>query len=293
MSRSQARDKDRQAFLSDIRRGHRPITIYRHGLGDQSRSPSRSRNTGHQCGSGTSGSISPVSEYHDAPSSPLPSSDEELERIVPEPQANDAGSHQDRKLKVRVHFDQCPEESDYERRPELYRSNERNRNPARVFSRHVDDKAYIRNEDYSSDENDVRPAGHTEDRTHVRHEDDHKDEKSLRKLIEGYEKKRLFICCDGTWQNASGTMTPLTNVAKLARAVDRLGRDTNMLVEGAELYREHGEQENTYVGLVRQIVYYSSGIGGQTALNIERGFSGLTGKGTVSIKIACGANRVC
>ncbi|KAI3538699.1 hypothetical protein CABS02_11663 [Colletotrichum abscissum] len=77
-------------------------------------------------------------------------------------------------------------------------------------------------------------------------------------------------------------MTPLTNVAKLARAVDRLGRDTNMLVEGAELYREHGEQENTYVGLVRQIVYYSSGIGGQTALNIERGFSGLTGKGLTS-----------
>ncbi|KAL3300593.1 putative alpha/beta hydrolase domain-containing protein [Colletotrichum asianum] len=77
-------------------------------------------------------------------------------------------------------------------------------------------------------------------------------------------------------------MTPLTNVAKLARAVDRLGRDTHMPEKNSQLYREHGDQHQTYVGLVRQIVYYSSGIGGQTALNIERGFSGLTGKGLTS-----------
>jgi len=50
-------------------------------------------------------------------------------------------------------------------------------------------------------------------------------------------KKRLFICCDGTWQNAVGTNRPLTNVARFARSVKRKGWDD-----------------------VVQIVYYASGL---------------------------------
>jgi Uncharacterized alpha/beta hydrolase domain (DUF2235) len=50
--------------------------------------------------------------------------------------------------------------------------------------------------------------------------------------------KRLFICCDGTWQNAIGTNRPLTNVARFARSVKRKGWDD-----------------------VVQIVYYASGVG--------------------------------
>jgi hypothetical protein len=50
--------------------------------------------------------------------------------------------------------------------------------------------------------------------------------------------KRLFICCDGTWQNAIGTNRPLTNVARFARSVKRKGHDDAV-----------------------QIVYYASGVG--------------------------------
>ncbi|KAK2732610.1 hypothetical protein CKAH01_08708 [Colletotrichum kahawae] len=135
---------------------------------------------------------------------------------------------------------------------------EDNRNPVRTFAGHIEDGA--------------RPLD----------EDDPRDENDKKLIAESHEKKRMFICCDGTWQNASGTMTPLTNVAKLARAVDRLGRDVHVPAKMSVCYRERGNQEKTRFGLVRQIVYYSSGIGGQTALNIERGFSGLTGKGLTS-----------
>ncbi|KAK8034155.1 hypothetical protein PG993_009150 [Apiospora rasikravindrae] len=45
------------------------------------------------------------------------------------------------------------------------------------------------------------------------------------RMGEDCEQKRIFICCDGTGKNASGTIDPLTNVAKLARAVDRFGYD--------------------------------------------------------------------
>ncbi|KAF3798422.1 hypothetical protein GCG54_00013162 [Colletotrichum gloeosporioides] len=107
------------------------------------------------------------------------------------------------------------------------------------------------------------------------------------------DKKRLFICCDGTWQNASGTTTPLTNVAKLARAVFRLGEDDYehadpeeeasvrqlAKTDPDELGNKEPRDDEAHVGLVRQVIYYSGGIGGQAALNVERGYSGLTGKG--------------
>ncbi|KAH0434184.1 hypothetical protein CcaCcLH18_05508 [Colletotrichum camelliae] len=112
-------------------------------------------------------------------------------------------------------------------------------------------------------------------------------------LMENCEKKRLFICCDGTWQNASSTISPLSNVAKLARAVTRLGEDTYKHADPTEVNTVHAraqsDPQSVYnfdpndkkarAGLVRQLVYYSSGIGGQTALAVERGYSGLTSKG--------------
>lgn len=36
-----------------------------------------------------------------------------------------------------------------------------------------------------------------------------------------FERKRIFVCCDGTWKNVSGTTAALMNVAKLSRAVTR------------------------------------------------------------------------
>lgn len=161
--------------------------------------------------------------------------------------------------------------------------NEDNRNPVRTFAGHIEDGARPLDEDDPRDVDYVRRAGHTRGGARPLDEDDPRDENDEKLIAESHEKKRMFICCDGTWQNASGTMTPLTNVAKLARAVDRLGRDVHVPAKMSVCYRERGNQGKTRFGLVRQIVYYSSGIGGQTALNIERGFSGLTGKGTVSV----------
>ncbi|KAI8945513.1 hypothetical protein F4801DRAFT_584363 [Xylaria longipes] len=47
--------------------------------------------------------------------------------------------------------------------------------------------------------------------------------KFFRAINEQVGKRRLFVCCDGTWVNASGTTAPLTNVARFARAIDRFG----------------------------------------------------------------------
>ncbi|WDK17127.1 hypothetical protein CGRA01v4_08410 [Colletotrichum graminicola] len=137
--------------------------------------------------------------------------------------------------------------------------------------------------------NTARNNGHSD------HGEDRKvADQSERWFMELCEMKRLFICCDGTWQNASGTITPLTNVAKLARAVIRLGNDyyEHPDPKEAEDVRRLARDDvdrlyDTYypkdtkarVGLVRQLVYYSSGIGGQTAIQLERGYSGMTGKG--------------
>lgn len=57
--------------------------------------------------------------------------------------------------------------------------------------------------------------------------------------IEGNQtKKRIFICCDETWQNAIGTNRPLTNVAGFVCSITPTDADGIM-----------------------QIVYYASGIG--------------------------------
>jgi hypothetical protein len=103
----------------------------------------------------------------------------------------------------------------------------------------------------------------------------------MRSMVECCEKKRLFVCCDGTWQNASGSVAPLTNVAKLARAVYRLGEDDFQVPEGDHNINNNwgsGAAHDRY-GVVRQIVYYSSGVGSKSSLWSDSSFAGATGKG--------------
>ncbi|KAK8058097.1 hypothetical protein PG994_008545 [Apiospora phragmitis] len=93
------------------------------------------------------------------------------------------------------------------------------------------------------------------------------------------EKKRLFICCDGTRNNASGTVDPLTNVAKLARAVHRTGDDPYMIPKKSDVI-EHSlsANESKRFGYVRQIVYYSSGVGSRSVLGTDSLYAAAFGK---------------
>ncbi|KAL2827997.1 hypothetical protein BDW59DRAFT_159955 [Aspergillus cavernicola] len=97
----------------------------------------------------------------------------------------------------------------------------------------------------------------------------------LKAVDEKFGKKRLFVCCDGTWKNASGTIEPLTNVARLARCVGRVGH-----VE----YDDDGNLMDKYTTSVSQVTYYSPGVGSQSALlvPVDSGFSGATGKGVTA-----------
>ncbi|KAH7370432.1 hypothetical protein BKA65DRAFT_387744 [Rhexocercosporidium sp. MPI-PUGE-AT-0058] len=72
--------------------------------------------------------------------------------------------------------------------------------------------------------------------------------------------KRLFVCCDGTWKSASGSIAPPTNVARFARSVDRHGMESAQAVS--------------------QIVYYAGGVGTTSVLPVpvDYLYSGLTGE---------------
>ncbi|KAI1473233.1 uncharacterized protein F4812DRAFT_43286 [Daldinia caldariorum] len=71
-------------------------------------------------------------------------------------------------------------------------------------------------------------------------------------------KKRLFVCCDGTWKDAVNTAAPLTNVARLARCVKAVSF-------------KNGTQ-------ILQIVHYQTGIG-RGSSTIGRVIDGATGRG--------------
>ncbi|KAF2622001.1 hypothetical protein BU25DRAFT_353334 [Macroventuria anomochaeta] len=73
-------------------------------------------------------------------------------------------------------------------------------------------------------------------------------------------KKRIIICCDGTWQSsAHGAQTIPSNVAKMSRSIDSWYIDENGL-------------------MAPQIVYYDAGVG--TAMGkLESLWSGTTGGG--------------
>ncbi|KAF5642345.1 hypothetical protein F52700_3171 [Fusarium sp. NRRL 52700] len=100
----------------------------------------------------------------------------------------------------------------------------------------------------------------------------------MRSIAEDYERKRLFVCCDGTWNNASGAVAPMTNVAKLARAVYRVGSDEFQIPKSAVGNNDLPDEDQRY-GVVRQVVYYSSGVGSQSSLAVDSLFSGAFGKG--------------
>lgn len=130
---------------------------------------------------------------------------------------------------------------------------------------------------------DILPTiqGRLETSKHWDDQDDPREEPTkndfFQAMVEGFESKRMFVCCDGTWQNASGTVSPMTNVAKLARAVDRIGRDDYMIPSLGHppmKYLYHGRQ-----GFVRQLVYYSPGIGTHSSLRSDRYLSAATGAG--------------
>ncbi|KAK8856017.1 hypothetical protein PGQ11_011929 [Apiospora arundinis] len=99
-------------------------------------------------------------------------------------------------------------------------------------------------------------------------------------VAEDCEKKRLFICCDGTRNNASGTVDPLTNVAKFARAIYRTGNDEfKVPTKKAVMQFTHANSEEKRFGNVRQLVYYSSGVGTRSALGTDSLYASAVGKG--------------
>lgn len=97
-----------------------------------------------------------------------------------------------------------------------------------------------------------------------KHDDEDAAAKFFAAMEEDHGKKRLFVCCDGTWMNSSGTANPLSNVARLARSVDRYG-----------IYKQSSTRA------IPQVVYYSDGVGSQSVLPIglDTAWSGATGKG--------------
>jgi hypothetical protein len=76
-------------------------------------------------------------------------------------------------------------------------------------------------------------------------------------------KKRLIVCCDGTWNDSISTDSPLTNVARISRCIPG--------VSGSHVGGSH----------VVQIVSYYTGIGSGTSRggNI---IDGMIGRGELS-----------
>jgi uncharacterized protein (DUF2235 family) len=72
-------------------------------------------------------------------------------------------------------------------------------------------------------------------------------------------KKRLIICCDGTWNDSINTDNPMTNVARISRSI------RGVAVDG-----------------VLQIVYYATGIGARkSTLGLDSMVDGATGRGAL------------
>ncbi|KAK8087757.1 hypothetical protein PG997_002718 [Apiospora hydei] len=107
----------------------------------------------------------------------------------------------------------------------------------------------------------------------------------LNHLSVNFEKKRLFVCCDGTCKNASDTVSPLTNVGKLSRAVSRYGREPFSLPSipkgqlDAATHNSASPNPESWYGLVRQLVFYSDGKGSQSPITPGSWFAALTGTG--------------
>jgi uncharacterized protein (DUF2235 family) len=68
-------------------------------------------------------------------------------------------------------------------------------------------------------------------------------------------RKRLFVFCDGTWQDGINNKSPLTNVATLARCLEPIDSDG-----------------------CPQIIYYDGGVGNVTSTPAQL-IDGATGRG--------------
>ena len=77
--------------------------------------------------------------------------------------------------------------------------------------------------------------------------------------------KRLFVCCDGTWQDVVSTDYTLTNVARLSRCI----KSVSSADDGTPIF---------------QIVYYQTRIGRGTS-RVGRAVDGLTGRGKLTTSL--------
>jgi uncharacterized protein (DUF2235 family) len=71
----------------------------------------------------------------------------------------------------------------------------------------------------------------------------------------GRYRKRLILCCDGTWNDSISTDSPLTNVSRITRCIPAVGKSG-----------------------IPQIVLYYSGVGSGTS-KLGRVVDGMTGRG--------------
>lgn len=74
--------------------------------------------------------------------------------------------------------------------------------------------------------------------------------------VEG--KRRLVVCCDGTWNDSISTESPITNVSRISRLIKAVGDDG-----------------------VPQILSYQPGIGSGTS-KLGSVIDGMTGRGSKS-----------
>lgn len=79
-------------------------------------------------------------------------------------------------------------------------------------------------------------------------------------------RKRLFVLCDGTWQDGVNNQRRLTNVATFARCLEGVSGDRYL-----------------------QIVYYDSGVGNATSIP-ARLVDGVTGRGTIMLALIMSTN---
>ena len=77
-------------------------------------------------------------------------------------------------------------------------------------------------------------------------------------------KKRLVICCDGTWNNSVSSNNPLTNVSRISRCIEDVAADG-----------------------VLQIVYYHTGIGSGTS-RLSNSIDGAVGRGNPDASVCMG-----
>ncbi|KAF2466113.1 uncharacterized protein BDR25DRAFT_377820 [Lindgomyces ingoldianus] len=74
-------------------------------------------------------------------------------------------------------------------------------------------------------------------------------------MVPQQSKKRLVVCCDGTWNDSVSTDNPLTNVSRLSRCVEEIAEDG-----------------------ILQVVYYHTGVGSGTS-KLSNSVDGATGRG--------------